>query len=84
MLGAGQIAIRAPPTTIRPPIQIHITSGEAIRWNWAWGGLFMYAAASACRRPKLHVVDVAIQGLVQSVDKFRHAANLPPTFFRIA
>ncbi len=40
-LGAGQIAIRAPPTTIRPPSQIHITSGETIRWNWACGGLFM-------------------------------------------
>src|SRR5580704_4078860 len=29
------------------------------------------------RRPKRHVVDVAIEGLVQSVDKFCHAANLP-------
>src|SRR5271154_2971827 len=37
-----------------------------------------------CRRPKLHVVDVAIQGLAQSVDKFCHAVNLPPTFLRIA
>jgi hypothetical protein len=33
---------------------------------------------------KLLVVDVAIQGLVQSEDKFRHAANLLPKFFRIA
>ena len=30
-LGAGQIAIRAPPITIRPPIQIHITSGETMK-----------------------------------------------------
>src|SRR5262249_20131686 len=29
------------------------------------------------RRPKLHVVDVAIQGLTQSVDKFCHAAISP-------
>src|SRR5262249_49758590 len=28
------------------------------------------------RRPKLHVIDVAIEGLHQSVDKFCHAANL--------
>src|SRR5207253_3764505 len=34
------------------------------------------------RRPKLHVVDVAIEGLAQSVDKFCHAANLPPTFLK--
>ena len=38
---------------------------------------------SACeargyRRPKLHVVDVAIEGLAQSVDKFCHAAYLLP------
>src|SRR5271168_2689596 len=31
-----------------------------------------------CRRPKLHVVDVAIEGLAQSVDKFCHAADLLP------
>src|SRR5215475_11062253 len=36
------------------------------------------------RRPKLRVVDVAIEGLTQSVDKFCHAANLPPTFFNPA
>jgi hypothetical protein len=35
-------------------------------------------------RPKFRVVDVAIQRLVQSEDKFRHAANLLPKFFRIA
>ena len=25
--------------TISPPIQIHITSGETMKWNWAGGGL---------------------------------------------
>src|SRR6202522_884873 len=29
-------------------------------------------------RPKLHVVDVAIEGLHQSIDKFCHAANPLP------
>jgi hypothetical protein len=36
------------------------------------------------RGPQLHVVDVAIQRLAHSEDKFRHAANLLPNFFRIA
>src|SRR6516165_9272509 len=30
------------------------------------------------RRPKLLVVDIAIEGLAQSVDKYCHAANLTP------
>ena len=30
-LGAGQIAISPPPMTVRPPIQIHITSGETMK-----------------------------------------------------
>ncbi len=39
-LGAGQIAISPPPKLIRPPIQIHITSGETRKLNCAGGGCF--------------------------------------------
>jgi hypothetical protein len=35
------------------------------------------------RTPNFLVVDLTIKGLVQSVDKFRHAANLLPKFFRM-
>jgi len=39
------MAIRPPPNTIRPPVHIHITIGETMKWNWAGGGFFRYALA---------------------------------------
>src|SRR5262252_10222116 len=34
--------------------------------------------------PNSHVVDVAVEGLVQSIHELCHATNLHPRFFRIA
>ena len=50
VLGAGHIAIRPPPKTIRPPIQIHITSGETMKWNCAGGGLLQVGARQVADR----------------------------------
>ena len=44
------MAIRPPKKTIIPPIQIHMTIGETMKWNWAGGGSFRYARAEVADR----------------------------------
>jgi hypothetical protein len=57
-----------------------ITTHQA--WDWGMPKPRGGNRHAEHRQPQLHVVDVAIQGLVHSKDKFRHAANLLPELFK--